>query len=123
MKSPLTKVMTLKGKGRGVVAVRRIKKDTIIEECPVILFDMAEGRTHMLEEYAFRWSPKQIALALGNGSLYNHSYTPNAEYFQDKKAKTLCFIALRNILPGEEICTNYNGHPENGNPLWFKVHK
>lgn len=123
MNTPLTKVVTLKGKGRGVIAAKRIKKDTVFEECPVLLFDKVVGSQHLLEEYAFRWSPTQIALALGNGSLYNHSYNPNAEYFQDKKSKTICFIARRTILPGEEICTNYNGHPENDSPLWFKVRK
>lgn len=116
-------VQNLAGKGRGVIATKRIKKDTLIESCPVLLFDVPNGERHLLEEYAFRWTETKIALALGNGSLYNHSYTPNAEYFQDKKAKCLLFYALRTILPGEEICTNYNGHPEDNSPLWFSVRK
>lgn len=120
-KFPQTIVKKIKGKGRGVLALSSIKKDTLIESCPVVLFPVKLGNNHMLEGYAFRWTKTHVALALGNGSLYNHSYKPNAEYFQDKKSGTLEVYALRNIKPGEEICFNYNGHPDNKSALWFKA--
>jgi SET domain-containing protein len=116
-----TLVKNLVGKGRGIVAVKRIVKGSLIESCPVALFSVPLGSTHILETYAFRWSKNKVAIALGNGSLYNHSYTPNAEYTKDIKNKVLLVYALRTILPGEEICFNYNGHPDNKAPLWFKV--
>jgi SET domain-containing protein len=61
-----------------------------------------------------------VAVALGYGSLYNHSYQPNARY-DDESGKTKVFSALRDIAPGEEIVVNYNGVPEDKTPVWFKV--
>ena len=116
-----TIVKSVQRKGRGVFAGQRIKAGTLIESCPVILFDVVQGESHLLEEYAFRWSKKKVAIALGNGSLYNHSYQPNAEYLQDKDNKCILVYALKDIPKGTEICFNYNGHPENKTKLWFKV--
>ncbi len=31
------------------------------------------------------------------------------------------FTAIQDIAPGEEITVNYNGEPENGFPVGFKV--
>ena len=61
-----------------------------------------------------------LALALGYGSLYNHSYRPNARY-DDVGQRTKLFTALRAIEPGEEITINYNGDPEDGSPVGFEV--
>lgn len=116
-----TFVKSVRGKGRGVFAGKKIKAGTLIETCPVVLFNVVEGKSHMLEEYAFRWSPDKVALALGNGSLYNHSYKPNAYYVRDTKTKCLLVYAIDDISKDEEICFNYNGNPESQAPLWFKV--
>ena len=57
---------------------------------------------------------------MGYGSLYNHSYRPNARC-DDESGQTKVFRALREIAPGEEIVVNYNGEPEDETPVWFKV--
>ncbi len=59
-------------------------------------------------------------MALGYGSLYNHSYQPNARY-DDESGQTKVFSAIRDIAPGEEIVVNYNGEPEDETPVWFKL--
>ena len=51
-----------------------------------------------------------MALALGHGSLYNHSFRPNARY-DDVGPQTKEFTAMRDIAPGQEITVNYNGEP------------
>lgn len=112
-------VFKTKGKGRGVKAVRRIAEGTVIEECHVALFDAPEGRKHPMTAYAFRWNKKQVALLLGAGSLYNHSYAPNAVTVPDKRNKTVSIIAYRTIQKGEEILIDYSGGT--GCKLWFKV--
>ena len=61
------------------------------------------------------------ALALGYGSLYNHSYTPNARYFTNIENQSIDFYARKDIREGEEIMVNYNGDPEDQSPLWFEV--
>ncbi len=34
----------------------------------------------VLAKYFYMWNKKEMAISLGFGSLYNHSYTPNADY-------------------------------------------
>ena len=60
------------------------------------------------------------AIALGYGSLFNHSDTPNAEFNLDLDAENIHFLATEDIAAGIEITTNYRaGRPDQ--PLWFDV--
>jgi SET domain-containing protein len=59
-------------------------------------------------------------VALGYGSLYNHSYSPNARYL-DVGRMTKAFISLRDIAPGEEITINYNADPHDMADVGFEV--
>jgi uncharacterized protein len=112
-------------KDRGMFAKVRIKKGEVIEVCPVILLPLKDRSAvdkTFLFNYYFYWGPKnQPAIALGYGSLYNHSYEPNAEYEEESNSKHLVFTALRDINPDEEITINYNGDPDSAEKLWFKV--
>ena len=78
-----------------------------------------------LYEYYFEWgkSGRKGALALGFGSLYNHSYAPNARYLPDFDLNILEFVAVRDIQPGEEICVNYNLDPDDQTPVWWERDK
>jgi SET domain-containing protein len=51
--------------------------------------------------------------------LFNHSYTPNAKYVKNYEKNTLEYCAIKDIKPGEEITTNYNGNPDNQKKVWF----
>lgn len=107
--------------GRGVFATKKIKKGEIIEVCPVVVVDKKQvpflEKTE-LGNYYFDWEKGKAAIALGFGSIYNHSYNPNAKYMPYDE-KTLRFRARRTIRPGEEICTNYNGEPTCKTKVWF----
>ena len=122
--SDLVEVRRIQGKGRGVFARRDIPKDTIIEKVPVLVVPESdvyrEDGDAQISEYVFAWGKKTVALALGYGSLYNHSYKPNARY-EDDGQQTKVYIAIRNINAGEEITINYNGDPKNKAALWFDV--
>lgn len=61
-----------------------------------------------------------VVLALGYGSLYNHSKSPNAKYQISKKEKTITFTVTRNIKKDEEIYINYKGSNNPKTPLWFE---
>ena len=117
-------VKQIKGKGRGVFARRLISQGEVIERVPVLVLPVAETKTPSgttrMSGYCFEWGRGTVAVALGYGSLYNHSYQPNARY-DDESGKTKVFSALRDIAPGEEIVVNYNGAPEDRTPVWFKV--
>ena len=113
-------------KGRGVFAWSHISAGALIEEAPVIVVPAAEiehlDRT-VLGDYYFHWGLDETnaAFVLGTCSLCNHSYEPSAVFVANPERLTVSFFALREIAPGEEITTNYNGAPDSRKPLWFPV--
>lgn len=117
-------VRQTKLKGRGVFTTRDITQGEIIEVCPIIELP-EEDTPHIdvtkLYNYYFNWGEKlnKVAIALGYGSLYNHSYKPNAIYEKDFNRNLLVFRSLSDIQAGEEITVNYNGTPTDKRPLWF----
>ena len=117
-------VRRINGKGRGVFARRPIRGGEVIERVPVLVLPVTEVKDGSgwdgLAGYCFDWGDGKLALALGYGSLYNHSYRPNARY-DDVGRRTKLFTALRDIKSGEEITVNYNGDPEDGSPVGFEV--
>jgi SET domain-containing protein len=122
--SDLVYVKKVKGKGRGVFARQAIINGQIIEKVPKMLFPVdwiVGGYAHPhLERVFFMHDRKTLAICLGYGSIYNHSYRPNAQY-EDGPVSTMIFRAIRDIQPNEEICINYNGDPEDQDPLGFDV--
>ncbi|PCH39935.1 hypothetical protein WOLCODRAFT_136570 [Wolfiporia cocos MD-104 SS10] len=106
-----------KGKGRGVFASRVIEAHTVIEISPVLLFSSQEyeehGRHTVLDHYTFKWRDGRMALALGLGSLFNHSQTPNVSYTLDVGTESIRYTATRRIDKDEELCIFY------GHNLWF----
>jgi uncharacterized protein len=124
MQSDAVEVKRARGKGRGVFARRPIRKGEVIERVPVLVMSVEEYEKGMdgtlLSRYVFAWGEDQIALALGYGSLYNHSYKPNARY-QDVAPRTKQFVALRDIRSGEEVTVNYNGSPGSRAKVWFDL--
>jgi SET domain-containing protein len=121
--SELICVKKVRGKGRGVFARRAIQKGEVIERVPVVVIPIkhiVDGwQNSELNRYFYVWSPSTVAVSLGYGSLYNHSYTPNARYEQGEKV--LLYRAVRKIELGEEITINYNGRPVDDRPVGFEV--
>ena len=110
--------------GRGIFANKRIKKDEIIEECPVLVFprkDYPLAKKTILRNYHFMWGKSTSAICFGYGSFYNHSYKPNATYKKNIKDKTIQFVAIQDINKDEEIIVNYNyGKPDDKKKLWIE---
>lgn len=120
----LVRVVPIDGKGRGVVAELPIARGDVVERAHVVVVPEDQA-AHLdgtvLEHYVYDWPEGRVAVALGNGSLFNHSFRPNARYRRDLQAHLLVFEALVDIAPGEEITINYNGDPDDCTPLWFEV--
>lgn len=114
--------------GLGVIAEEDIKKGSIIEKVPLLLMSMKEFsliKQTKLYYYFFEYTNNHFAIALGYGSLYNHSFSPNARYLYNFKSKQLIIKAIKDIRKGEEIFFNYNYYPDDKAPLgdWFPKDK
>lgn len=115
------------GRGRGVFATAPIRAGETFERAPVIVSPAAEWsalQRTVLFHHTFSWGPglEHAAIALGYGSLFNHSYSPDARFILRLDALLIDFVALRDLAPGEEIFVNYHGDPTDRDPLWFDVH-
>lgn len=114
------------GRGRGVFALVSFEEGEVIETCPVIPIPEPEvdpiGRT-VLGHYFFQWGGTldEGAVALGFGSLYNHTNEPNAMYVRKVSLNVIDFVALRRIEPGEEITVSYHGGFGQKTKVWFDV--
>ncbi len=110
-------------KWRGVFAAEMIKKGELIEECQIILLPSSQTEyidQTLLREYRFgRGEQVDVAIALGNGSLYNHSSLPNAMYIKNLETNTLMIRSLCEIKKDEEICFDYLSHGAT-EQLWFQ---
>src|SRR5205085_9460713 len=115
---------TVERRGRAMFASRKFLKGELIERAPVIPINEKQwpfAEKTILSDYAFDWgeNDEHAAIALGYVSIYNHSYSPNAQLEELLDELMMEVIAIRDIQPGEEITINYNGDPENQDPLWF----
>lgn len=113
------------GKGRGVYARCKFHAGEVIERVPVIVIPASQCdliAATILDFYDYKWGDegKQRAIALGYGSLYNHSYQPNAHYTKLFDDREIVFVALQTIEIGQEITINYNGSPHDSRKIIFE---
>lgn len=107
-------------KGRGIFSNIDIPEHSIIEICPLIIIpneELIQIDKTKLYDYYFVWDEdKNAALALGYGSLYNHSDSANAIFTFQKVNHSLIVKSLRQINANEEITVDYTG---GSGELWF----
>lgn len=117
---PLNKIYIdeVEGKGLGVFALMPIKKDELIEICPLMSLGKTPDNKHQDPFFNYRFAyPKEgrhngnedQVVAWGYGSLYNHSNNPNADWKDHPTEKVFQFIAMQDIEKGEEITIHYGG--------------
>ena len=106
----MTTIQSTKAKGRGVFATCDINAGTLVESCEVLNLPRP-AKNSELDHYVFKYGRRAL-LALGNGSLYNHSEDPNCEYWFDNR--NMHFVLTRAVRHGHEITINY------GQELWFE---
>ncbi|HVZ67073.1 MAG TPA: SET domain-containing protein-lysine N-methyltransferase [Patescibacteria group bacterium] len=111
---------------RGVFAANSIKKGELIEMCPIIElseYDTMGITDNILITYSYYFGKKKekSLIALGFGSIYNHTRTPNATYKIKAEESVIEFIAIKDIKRDEEITVNYNyANPNDKTPMWFE---
>lgn len=111
---PLQKVFVQQSliHGIGVFDYQDISLGEIIEICPLLKLPIEE-KDSLFADYRFWWTEDEkkmfYVIALGYGSFYNHSDTPNGYFISSKKTFTIDFIATKNIKKGDEILVDYGG--------------
>ncbi len=113
-------------------AAKTIKKNELIEICPVILVKYRTQQhrinntpsENILDNYYFDWNKNYWCFPMGYGTLYNHSYHANAKYVFNHRQKLLKYRAVTLINKDEEITINYNGTPNDTDSIdsWFVDH-
>ena len=121
------------GKGRGVYATEDIPSRTLINISPVLLFPEAtecttkqeQGDEHqttlpvccperdILAHYTYSFGNNTQALALGMGSMFNHSRRNNVGFIVDKVNLLIRYTTVKDVAKDTELLINY------GNRLWF----
>lgn len=112
--------------GRGVFTSSLIEDDSIVELSPVIVLSAPDRRlihTTHLHDYYFLWDGDGAAIALGYGSLYNHSPSPNLDFELDYDFEQIRFRSLRHIIAGEELLIDYLSGDDDREKLWFTPHQ
>ena len=115
------------GRGRGIFAERRFEPGETIEVCPVLALSEADARKldgTGLYDYYFGWGTdgKAAAIALGYGSLYNYSPSPNAIHRKHQADGFIAVTAVQRIECGEEIFIRYDtGAAGDTQQMWFEV--
>lgn len=118
-------------RGRGVFALRSFKKGELVEVAPVLVLKTDfEDLPQLLRTYVFDWETltgitQSHAVALGFGSMYNHSNPSNLVYKADGREGVMRYFAARAIRAGTELTINYNamgGSPVCEDNNWFDRH-
>ena len=98
------------GRGRGVFATKSIPKGTVVEVSPVIVLK-GDERGWVFDHYVYEFGKGREALALGVGSLFNHSKNQNLSVKKKPRQQELIFVARRDIKRGEELTIHYGYDP------------
>lgn len=96
-------------KGLGVFAKTAISNGELVEVAPLIIVDSDAMAVENLDDYIFTVNKEEdiYAIALGYGSIYNHSENPNAEWNINIEDKEIRFVAKSDIQEGQEITVSY----------------
>jgi hypothetical protein len=107
---------------KGLFAACDIAPRTVLHEAPCIMVPKSQYDDHckhtIFEEYLFNAPDGTRMLALGYGSLFNHSRKPNADYRLSPSTQTITYsTGHRPVKKGEELCIYYGSDDH----LWFKL--
>lgn len=103
------------GKGRGVFCHENIPSRTLIHISPVLIMKDADAdlsQQTILREYTYNWGAEH-AVALGLGSMFNHSSKNNVGFIKRKEKNIIEYYTLEDVKAETELCIHYGPH------LWF----
>ena len=99
--------------GHGIFTIRSIPADTTLEECPYLRIN-ADECAGTLDDYVFNLESAEenggsdvYSLVLGWGSLFNHAYKHNTEYWHDTDRDLIVFHTIKKVAAGKQLFVNY----------------
>ena len=101
--------------GHGVFATRNIPAQTTLEECHHLRI-RKEDCCGIIDDYVYELEPEHgdaqaeteyYSLPLGLGSIFNHSYKHNTEYWHDTERDVIVFHTIKDVVAGEQLFVNY----------------
>ena len=99
--------------GHGIFTTKAIPADTTLDECPYLRIS-ADECADTLDDYVFNLEPSEedgdsevYSLVLGWGSLFNHSYEHNTEYWHDTDRDLIVFHTIKKVSAGKQLFVNY----------------
>ena len=111
----MVKIKYTKDKGRGVFARCDIGEGTIVFSNYYIAEAIEKVQQTIFDSYVYDFGDNnQVVMALGEGSLINHSKDPNCDFHFE--GDQLVFKANRDIFEEEELTIDYswNDYPWEG---------
>ena len=117
-------VRTSRRGGRGLFALQRIRRDTLLMDAPLLLIPGDQRwalQETIVDDYVYEWDEDgTAALVLGVSSMCNHSENPNAYLWLVPDTTSAELWSTRPISRGEEITVSYRAEGP-ATPLWFDV--
>lgn len=109
------RVEPVEGKGRGVIAAREIQQGELVEMAHCISIPSSQTidiQSTVLRDYVFAAPEGGCLLALGVGSLFNHSDDANLEIWMDPSQAQIQFMAKAAVPSGTELTICYTHLPK-----------
>ena len=100
------------GKGFGVFAIEDIREGEVIEDCVLKPLGGELSASNIFSDYRYNYpkntGSKLRVVALGLGSVFNHTENNNADWINHPELKNVFrYVANRPIKAGEEVCIYY----------------
>lgn len=114
----MIKIKEYKKMGRGVMTTQGIKKHQVVMKVDTIVIPKHQAKhvhNTILDNYVYDSGDGLSLVALGLGSLFNHSSSPSIGYVVKRLNNgryIIIYKALRNIKANEQLFIDYGYNPE-----------
>jgi len=105
--------------GLGVFTTKYVSRGEVLEECKLLTLPVNEGdmSSTILMDYRFNYPAganpfKSMVVALGYGSLYNHSNSPNVIWENHPNRSDIFIYRAITDIPPNKQCFVYYGNDE-----------
>lgn len=104
-----TAVIQIPKKGRGVVAISKIKEGEIVIIDHLMLISPIRNNCSTIRQHVMHFDNKFDCIMLGESTLINHSFDPNVEFLidQSREMPMVLIRALKDIRKNTELLADY----------------